>query len=104
MKAKGGSHEDQDKRKSRSAYCVAAPAVKTKIARAERRVPVRNKRPPQKGGFCFLLQPRVLGFGLLQDWEVGVGVFPQCEEVLIRGFRFRRIPGHRIGATDLQVR
>jgi hypothetical protein len=28
------------------------------------------------------LQPRVLGFGLLQDGDVGVGVFPEREEVL----------------------
>jgi hypothetical protein len=26
-----------------------------------------------------LLQPRVLGFGLLQDGEVGVGVVPDCD-------------------------
>ena len=30
-----------------------------------------------------LLQLRVLGFGLLQDGDVGVGVFPEGEEVLV---------------------
>jgi len=28
-----------------------------------------------------LLQLRVLGLGLLQDWDVGVSVFPEREEV-----------------------
>ena len=30
-----------------------------------------------------LLQLRVLGFGFFQDEDVGVGVFPEGEEVLI---------------------
>src|SRR3974377_933963 len=29
------------------------------------------------------LQLRVFRFGLLQDGDVGVGVFPECEEILI---------------------
>jgi hypothetical protein len=29
-----------------------------------------------------LLQLRVLGLGLLQNWDVGVGVFPEREEIL----------------------
>jgi hypothetical protein len=32
-----------------------------------------------------LLQLRVLRFGFLQDRNVGVGVFPQREEVLVSG-------------------
>jgi len=32
-----------------------------------------------------LLQPRILSFGLLQDGDVGVGVFPEGEEVLVGG-------------------
>jgi hypothetical protein len=31
------------------------------------------------------LQLRVLGFGLVQDGDVGVGVFPERQEILIRG-------------------
>ena len=31
------------------------------------------------------MQLRVLGFGLLQDWDIGIDVFPEGEEVLIRG-------------------
>ena len=33
----------------------------------------------------WLLQLRVLGFGLLQDRDVGIGVFPQREEVFVSG-------------------
>jgi len=36
-----------------------------------------------------LLQLRVLGFGLLQDGNVGVGVFPEGEEVFVGGERSR---------------
>src|ERR1700751_148998 len=34
-----------------------------------------------------LLQLRVLHLGLLQDGDVGVGVFPEGEEILVRSFR-----------------
>ncbi len=30
-----------------------------------------------------LFQLLVLGFGLLQDGNVGVGIFPECEEILV---------------------
>jgi hypothetical protein len=33
------------------------------------------------------LQSRVLGFGLLQDGNVSVGVFPEGEEILVGGER-----------------
>ena len=36
----------------------------------------------EKNG-AHLLQLRVLGLGFLQDGDVRVGVFPQCEEILI---------------------
>src|SRR5215469_2361127 len=39
----------------------------------------------QRNSAMRLLQFRVLGLGLLQDGDVGVGVFPQCEEILIGG-------------------
>ncbi len=35
-----------------------------------------------------LLQLRVLRFGFLQDGDVGVGVFPEGEKILVRCFRF----------------
>jgi hypothetical protein len=34
-----------------------------------------------------LLQFRVLGSGLFEDGDVGVGVFPECEEILVGGQR-----------------
>ena len=37
-----------------------------------------------------LLQLRVLGLGLLQNGDVGVGIFPESEEILIRSSRFRQ--------------
>jgi hypothetical protein len=45
-----------------------------------------------------LLQLGVLGFGFFQDGDVGIGVFPQREEILIGGSGFRRVSGHPIGA------
>src|SRR5580700_9291177 len=44
--------------------------------------------PPSKGGFSFsnlvgCLQLRVLGFGLLQDGDVWIGVLPEGEEVFV---------------------
>ena len=39
-----------------------------------------------------LLQLRVLGLGLLQDGDVGVGVFPEGEEILVCSFRFGASP------------
>jgi hypothetical protein len=39
-------------------------------------------------GTKLLLQFRVLGLGLLQDGDVGVGVFPKREEILISRTRF----------------
>jgi len=50
-----------------------------------------------------LLQLRVLGFRFLQDGDVGVGVFPEREEVLVWTLRFRGVARHRVGATDLQM-
>jgi hypothetical protein len=51
-----------------------------------------------------LLQPGVFNFGLLQDWNVGVGVFPDREKVLIRGSRLRRIFLQRICASESKMR
>jgi hypothetical protein len=48
-----------------------------------------------------LLQLRVLGFGLLQDWDVGVGVFPEHGEVRQRAILSRRacVQSSATGAT-----
>jgi hypothetical protein len=40
-----------------------------------------------------LMQLRVLRFGLFQDWNVGVGILPEREKLLILSFGFARIGG-----------
>src|SRR5579862_6311021 len=51
-----------------------------------------------------LLEFCVLGFGLLQDGNVRVGVFPQREEILIRRARLGLIAGNCVGPPQLQMR
>jgi hypothetical protein len=50
------------------------------------------------------LQLRILRLGLLQDGDVGIGVFPERKEVLVCRLAFNRIACHRVGATKLKVR
>src|SRR5882724_313487 len=50
-----------------------------------------------------LREPSVLGFGLLQDGDVGVGVFPEREEVLVGGAGFGGVAGEGVGASEAQV-
>ena len=50
-----------------------------------------------------LLQPRVLGLGLLQDGDVRVCVFPKGEETLIRGAAFGGVPLQSVGAGQAQM-
>ena len=49
------------------------------------------------------MQRRVLGVGLLEDGNVGVGVFPESEKILVTGPRFGGVSGYRVGATETQV-
>ena len=51
--------------------------------------------------FNQLLQFRVLRLGLLKDGDVGIGLFPEVEEVLVGGFRSASISTHRVGAAEL---
>ena len=51
-----------------------------------------------------LLQLRVLRLGLLQDGDVGVGVFPEGEEILVRSFRLGGVTRKRVGRLDEPVR
>ena len=53
--------------------------------------------------FFQLLQLRVVRLGFFQDGDVGVGVFPEGEEILIRGAGFGGVAGHCIGTTELQM-
>jgi hypothetical protein len=57
------------------------------------------KRPSEHS-----LQLRVLGFGLLQDGDVGVCVFPEGEEILIGGLCLGSVGFHRIGAGEPETR
>jgi hypothetical protein len=47
-----------------------------------RRFSLRQSHPAQQVGVAGLLQLRVLRLGLLQDGNVGVGVFPEGEKIL----------------------
>src|ERR1700687_2908773 len=50
------------------------------------------------------LQLSVLRLGLLEDGDVGVGVFPEGEEVLVRSFRFGGFALHEFGASETKMR
>ena len=49
------------------------------------------------------MQLRVLRLGLLQDGDVGVGVFPEGEEVLVSGFGFGGVALQGIGSSKLEM-
>jgi hypothetical protein len=48
-------------------------------------------------------QLRVLRFGFLQDGDVGVGVFPQRQEILIRGPGSDRVALHSVSAGQAEA-
>ena len=50
------------------------------------------------------LQFRVFGFGLFKDWEVGVCILPQLEEILIIRLCFRGITLSECGTGKSEVR
>src|ERR1039458_3637136 len=50
-----------------------------------------------------LLQFRVLGFGLLQDWDVRVGVFPEREKIVVGSLRFCSLTCHEVSTTELEI-
>src|SRR5260370_2295309 len=50
-----------------------------------------------------LLQLRVFRLSLLQDWNVMVGVFPQRQEILIRGAALGGVALQRIGTCELEM-
>jgi hypothetical protein len=51
-----------------------------------------------------LLQLRVLRFGFCQDGDVGVGVFPKGEEILIGRLRFGSVALQNVGTGQAQMR
>ena len=50
------------------------------------------------------MELRILRFGLLQHWNVGVGVFPNGEEILIGGFCLGRISRERVSPAQAEMR
>ncbi len=74
-------------------------------ARMER---ARSGKPCRIGmlvcGPIYSLQLRVLRLGLLQDGDVGVGIFPEGKKILIGGAGFGRIPLKRVGASKAELR
>src|SRR5438876_833262 len=42
-------------------------------------------------------------FGFLQDRDVGVGVFPEGQEILIRAFCFGHVAVDRVGSAKLEM-
>jgi hypothetical protein len=41
----------------------------------------------------------VFGFGLAEDEDVGIGVFPECEEIAVGGFCFGGVARESVGAS-----
>ena len=53
---------------------------------------------------CPATQPSIFPLGLLQDRNIAIGIFPECEKVLVCGASLIDIAFHRIGAGKAQVR
>jgi hypothetical protein len=51
-----------------------------------------------------LLQLRVLGFGLLQDGDIGVGVFPEGKEILVARSGLDDFSLHGMSASEAEMR
>jgi hypothetical protein len=62
-----------------------------------------GKQQTTKKDFFQLLQLRVLRLGFLQDGDVGVGVFPEREEILIGSLGFGGVSREGIRAGELEV-
>src|SRR5437868_15325428 len=63
-----------------------------------------NPTPARRAVLKPSLQLCVLRLGLLQDGNVGVGVFPERKEVLIGALCFGCVAVHCVGATKLKLR
>ena len=63
---------------------------------------VRDFNPPGRRAAQHAL--RVLRLGLLEDGDVGVDVFPEGEEVLMRGFCRGGVALRSMGAGELEMR
>src|SRR6516162_8898336 len=50
-----------------------------------------------------LSQPSVLGLCLFQSGDIGVGVFPDCEEVFVHGTGLGSVALQRVGASQSEA-
>ena len=82
------------------------PAPRKRLASSS--TPRRNKLvgrgflpgwPSHPEMFRMSVQFGILGLGLFQDWNVGIGVFPKCQEILVSRSGFCLVTGERIGAA-----
>jgi hypothetical protein len=64
----------------------------------------RNRSKHSATGKARLLQFRALRLGLLQDGDVGVGVFPESKEILVRGAGLYCVTSVRVGTRQTQSR
>jgi hypothetical protein len=72
------------------------------IARGSGGMPQRSAEPAPPGHFCnnlsaLLFQLGVLGFGLLQDRDVRIGVFPEVEKIIVGSIGFDSIALQGVG-------
>ncbi len=70
------------------------------LVRTTKKGQLRDRAEEESG----LLQLRVLGFGLLQDGDVGVGIFPEGEEIFVGGECFGLVASERIRPAQSQAR
>jgi hypothetical protein len=75
----------------RETLLLRLPAVRRRL--------IKNSRPDRPS-----LQFRVFRLGLLQDGEVGVGVFPEGEEILIGHLGFGGVSLQDISARKVEMR
>jgi hypothetical protein len=85
--------ENSGRRRALLATTVLKRASSRRAAR--KRVTARGKKT--------LPQLSVLGFGLLIDRDVGVGIFPEGEKILIRLVRGCLVAHHHLRAAKLKI-
>jgi hypothetical protein len=89
-------------------FKMARETVKKDWAKGSRLGPLTSLRACLRYGGADssrgLMQLGILGFGGDEDGNVGVGVFPQSEEILIGGAGLRDVALHNVGSSDLKMR
>src|SRR5580693_4712587 len=64
----------------------------------------RSNKTSTPAACAHSLKLRVLCLGFLQDGDVGVGVFPEGEEIFVGGAGVALVAREYVGASKLQVR